>query len=359
MIYPSADQPKLKCRTFISNRWLNTPGLNTSWQPLPELRPPEGSSITIMIIKSQRVYYPTPNDDPIFPAHNKTYLDGFQEPYYLNLLEHATILACVDTTSLCDPRGEICEPFPSERIPGGLPKGRAVLAGLELLLSALWNSNTYYSLLSRTDQALNATASLAVLASLPLPRDQWKVEVRHRFEESLARIQMDARDAARGTMAKYSGFVNISPNNIMCGAYIFRADGWSNVDRTASIIVLVVCLALLLLGIPGDEHDLMVEGLIWGASHNSCVATCAGSIASCVRGVARFVGTVLSLSKTCFWWVFGPQGWDMAGRSWGLAMTTPQAMRRAWIAGTIAREFMQRPWQTWAGPSRTASSRRV
>ena len=72
--------------------------------------------------------------------------------------------------------------------------------------------------------------------SLPLAKEQWKVEARQLFETSLARIQIDARNIAQGTAASYPGLQKLDADPAVCDdTFLFLSQGWQNVNVTGSI----------------------------------------------------------------------------------------------------------------------------
>src|SRR5438034_10026218 len=78
------------------------------WQPIPELAPPENSTLTIIFVSSMHIYHVKRSDDPIFPATHPHYIEGYDNPYFYNSDPKARALACVDTTELCSPDRKTC-----------------------------------------------------------------------------------------------------------------------------------------------------------------------------------------------------------------------------------------------------------
>ena len=68
--------------------------------------------------------------------------------------------------------------------------------------------------------------------SLPLEKDQWKLEMRRLFEMSLLCISMEILELARGVWATLPGSVNLmplAPNNL-CNKIEFKAKRKANKD---------------------------------------------------------------------------------------------------------------------------------
>lgn len=99
--------------------------------------------------------------------------------------------------------------------------------------------------------------------SLPLAKEQWKVEARQLFETSPARIQIQARNVAFGAGARYPGLLKLpSTEPELChGTFMFESQRWQNINVTGSVWVLVCSLIFLLLAVPIPEERLAVQWL--------------------------------------------------------------------------------------------------
>ena len=195
------------------------------WRPLPDLRPPIGSTLTIIFVSSNHIYHTTPSLDPIFPATKPRYFPPEREPYYYNSDPFARALACVDTTELCSPNGQTCWSM--------LPNSASHNAAYWLMKLSLENSNIYDSIKWRLGTALLAQESVSQFISQPLPANQWAVEVSQLFATSLARIQYDAWSIAHGEERERSGYVEVTPDEAkgrLCRLYKFNSIGYTNVS---------------------------------------------------------------------------------------------------------------------------------
>jgi len=144
---------------------------------------------------------------------------------------------------------------------------------------ALLHSNVCNTIILRGGSALDAQsklqANLSLPVSLPLADEQWKVEVRAMFKASLARIQIDLRDYARGAAANKIGYKDHTDSAYqdMCSSYKFRTVGWKNVNAWGFwlLIILVVAVYILSFETPrfGEEEKLIVESLWDGVAVKS------------------------------------------------------------------------------------------
>ena len=152
------------------------------------MTPPKGSSLTLMFIHPQKISYLAQSDDPIFPANTKFYINSSDEPRWRYTGQHASVLACVDTTVWRDPSSfgdwKPYLPEPTFDIRDAHTRG-----GFLLMVFALLWSNIYDTINYRLGNGLAAQTPVRGWESLPLAKEQWKVEARQLFETSLARIQ--------------------------------------------------------------------------------------------------------------------------------------------------------------------------
>jgi hypothetical protein len=234
-----------------------------AWQPLDGLRPPSSASTTIINVISQKIFYEAPSDDPIFPVH--TPATGFPG-YYWNLAGPGTIMACMDHIQWRDPSAPSSDPWlPIDQKPPGFtpPTDPTTRGALEFMLSALNRSHTFGAFSTRTNAALDAQARIAGFASMPLAPNQWKVEVEKLFATSLARIQMEARNIARGVGARYPGSVKANQSADFClPLYMFNAGGgFVNISYVVIVIVFAISMLLVFCALPVDEERLFYEVL--------------------------------------------------------------------------------------------------
>jgi hypothetical protein len=222
----------------------------TGWKPIPELSTADNSSITLLLVSSQKNFHPRPRSDPIFPAEEEVILGD--TPFYVNLDPVSTVLACADKTSVCDASGRTC--WENTNLPRKELQSHVEKIGYYMLDFALLRSRSCQSILRRGGNALDAQAKLDIYFSLALPEEQWKVEARNLFATSLARIQIDLRDYIRGSAAHEPGFVDRmdSAYKDMCTMYKFKSVGWRNVSVWGFWLLISVAIAISIssIGIP-------------------------------------------------------------------------------------------------------------
>lgn len=191
-------------------------------------------------------------DDPIFPARRPLLIGG--DITYVNDDPISTVLACTDKTTMCDASGSTCwdpvyDPPPEHTLPGRLEKD-----GYFMMQVALLRSRLCHSIKFRGGNALDAQTKINVYTSLPLATEQWKVEARNLFAASLARVQIDLRDYARGNAAKEPGFTDYMDPEFkgMCKMYKFRGLGYTNLSVWPFTSLLLGSILIFLMSFKGN-----------------------------------------------------------------------------------------------------------
>jgi len=278
--------------------------MTKAWDPIPELQPPNGTSITIIFVQPKKVYYRSRSNDPIFPANQQVFIPSDERPFWVYTRGHATVMACLDQTSWRDPQEGPTWNSDSTTVPQAV-NDPSTRGGLWLFWFSILNSGTYQAISQRLGSALNASDRLSGFTSLPLATEQWKVEAERLFETSLARTQIDARNIARGVMASYPGYVksnNTAPE--MCkNTYLFISQGWTNVNLAWSLLILIPSCLIILLAIPTDAEDgvVVLERLL-----GKFAMPIAASIVLIILQLGNGIGLVFSVGIGL---VFSVQTW--------------------------------------------------
>ena len=243
-----------------------------TWQPSAEFKPWNHQAITLLLVQSQKNYHTTPQSDPIFPAGHGISSSPGQPPLYFNDDPIATALACVDNTAICEASGKIC--FPDINRPDlDLPASNEII-GYYMQLQALVDSSIFQAIQLLGSRALVAEAKLEREVSLPLEKEQWKVEAGNLFEAALVRIQITLRDYIRGTAAKDPEYVDRTQAHMkdMCHAYKFPGRGWQNVTVSGMVLVVLLVFLIYVLGFEVQvPHSVGAEST--DGSDRQCHAT--------------------------------------------------------------------------------------
>ena len=224
------------------------------WQPIPELRTSTNSTLTIIFVSSMHLYHVKPSFDPIFPANEPRYFEGFREPFYYNADPRARALACVDTSELCSPDGTTCWSMTSP-----LPPNIQSSPAYWLMKWSLENSNTYDSIKWRLGTALLAQESVSQSVSNPLSPFQWQLEANQLFATSLARVQYDAWKIATGEDCERPGYVEVTPDEAkgrLCRLYKFKSSDYTNINLAAFVGLPLLAITSFIL-----SWDASVVGL--------------------------------------------------------------------------------------------------
>lgn len=222
--------------TDISVYWSDPNEIDNTYQPLDEFT--SGSyPITMAFISSHDVFYPSLRNDPVFPAHTKAQLgpDYPGPDLYFNNSTRAGILGCVDQYQVCESTRGRC--WDNSNISSLLDEPSLQSDSEEryakrLMLIALEYSSAVGSIQFTGSEALDAQAKIAHMLSLPLAEQQWQVEAERMFRTSLARMQLNIFDFARGTASKYEGYIDTLAveDRRMCQMVKVPTVGWRNLN---------------------------------------------------------------------------------------------------------------------------------
>lgn len=239
------------------------------YEPLPELKGPPGSIITLLFILPRRIYYEARSDDAIFSATEAVFIDGLNRTYWKGARITARVLACTDHA-----RWRSADDGVWHNLDGAKPPvdDLRVVNGWWMMFFSLLHADTYTSLKTRNGLGLNATSRVRGTISAPLDEEQWKTEVKQIYETSLARMLVEAYNVARGTYGRYEGYEKVThhprtgyPN------YLFVVQGWTNIDADGYFWILGVSLVIIIVAIPATKGRLWPELLCRG--HEGRVAS--------------------------------------------------------------------------------------
>ena len=223
--------------------------------PIPEFTLPHADT-TLLFIGTAGVTFHAPIDDPIFSAHNRT--KDFSMPGYESfpgyLADHpATLLACASDSRLCNPRTNHCTPFFAalEDPRADIADSREQTNVANLLWIALLKASIYVTVIPQGAPVLAINDLIYASSADNVAREQWKLELAHLFELSLASAQLELVQVAKGSWPhERKGFRNVleERDKGVCSMVVWREDGWASVSVFGLGMILVGCLMVILLG---------------------------------------------------------------------------------------------------------------
>jgi hypothetical protein len=213
--------------------------------------------------------------DPIFPAMTEVPLppDYRGSKLYFNNSTRAGVLGCVEQYKICETEAGPCwNNSNTTALLAGMPDENVTDKQLAmiLVLLALDYSSTCGSVQFRGAEALDAQSKVAHMQSLPLATEQWRVEAEKWFQTSLARMQLNVFDIARGTAASFDGYEDtlFEQYRGICDMVKIPTVGWTNVNFFVSIGTIFAVGILWFIGWKWEnEHKqkVLMAAKIWEA----------------------------------------------------------------------------------------------
>ena len=172
----------------------------STWRPIPELAL-EDRDISILLIAPNSVIHLEQNNDPVFRANVTRTIDGIER--YLPD-RYVSPIACADAHKICNPNSGSCTPWQgstqvlqsARKADVGLNKVQMAIA--ERLGIDLTSSTFYHAMWTRTQSFLRAHELVSGLTQLPLPDNQWEIEMASLFAVVLSRLQYQILEYATG-----------------------------------------------------------------------------------------------------------------------------------------------------------------
>ena len=245
--------------------------------------------MTIYEISSHGMGYHEFRDDPVFPA-----MQHYQNWHWLNNSTVPRLLGCVDSAFVYDPDLDQCWNSPEtyadsfRRIPDPIRNEHdGVLTNADLA-RVLLSSAVFGPFQMGTYNTLEAQSHCQDLYCQDLPREQWKVEARQRFEIFLAYMQYAVLNIVRredddSDHGRYKNFgyaiektpaLHHIPPNLrgICHMGKFKSVGWRNVSVWGFLGLLSLAGAISLASITTEDEELwlvvgarsLVRALQWG-----------------------------------------------------------------------------------------------
>ena len=207
--------------------------------------------VTVFFISSNpRIVHMNPRHDPIFPAQKSIKIPSKSATmiFWRNNSTRAGVLGCVDDLLVCDATGRTCwDNSNYTSAPQAITDPDARNA-FHLLKIALDDSSAAKAMLFRAGSALKASRKLNSIYSMRLAEKQWAVESESVFRTSLARMQVNVLDFARGTYARYPGVKNRAGDELRgaCAMVKFPTAGYTNVSTAGFWGLNALCIVLFL-----------------------------------------------------------------------------------------------------------------
>ncbi|KAK7428375.1 hypothetical protein QQZ08_005132 [Neonectria magnoliae] len=173
---------------------------NATWQPTDALAL-DDRDIALILIAPNSVLHIEPNNDPVFAASIERDLDStvaFAPDRYLSPI------ACADRHQVCNPNNNICTPLQGSmdilRSSAGEDLGlnSVQLATAQRLQFVISASTFHHTIFTRTQSFLKAQERVSGLTQLPLPDNQWEMEMNSLFADALSKLQHQMLEYAAG-----------------------------------------------------------------------------------------------------------------------------------------------------------------
>jgi hypothetical protein len=196
--------------------------------------------------------YSEPSSDPIFPGQDRSdeVCSGVDLPCWVNMSPRPTVLGCVELAQVCTPSGSECfDPWSKDQANQTSWSNWATAEEAFLIWCGIMQSSFGNTLSTRGSYLLDATRRVVIdHMSLPLDKEQWKIEVRRLFDMAILRVKAEMLYVVQGTQSSEPGFVKLMTDKVTgaCTKYKFQAKGYKNISVAG---IMVVGLAPLLLGI--------------------------------------------------------------------------------------------------------------
>lgn len=244
----------------------------------PPRQPPDPSWLCIIEVNSGNMTFKHYRSDPVFPAKRFREFSEHSSPFYLpegyfNDNEYASVITCEEGTEICNLRTNKCwlynegwkDPQTAFEIRhlyhSKPPEPTEYKLAFLLLQTALGDSS-----ITTSTGPLEAATHCNFFDCEDLPHDQWILEVRRMFEASLATIQFNVLDIARGTGNQQEDYEYINPQDRgICATVKFKSNGWSKVNFWGLLSLLGLVGGIFLASLRTEESgDLwLTVGMRW------------------------------------------------------------------------------------------------
>ncbi|KAI0201027.1 hypothetical protein F4808DRAFT_426354 [Astrocystis sublimbata] len=236
-----------------------------SWLPIRELNNTRGDG-TIFFLSSNSVYFGKPCDDPVFSAHVATDLGNSESPVYVED-QYAGVLGCLEQFQVCSATSDVCSGVGSLgdvhlEVTQQLPFTTMQAFTADMIAFTLDRVSKIASMTVGDTPNLAASQSLAYNnLQLPVPSNQWQVEVQYWHSTVMSLIQYGILQYMVGPNdPAFQEFVvspTAGPQLALCKRQRLRiGQGFANVSSlglffTISLGTVIIVVALFLDNIMG------------------------------------------------------------------------------------------------------------
>ncbi|KAK1990167.1 hypothetical protein LX36DRAFT_664486 [Colletotrichum falcatum] len=182
----------------------------TIWRPAEALLP-DHRDVTLMLIAPNSVVHLARNDDPVFGASIPIELGDGDVAYRPN--RYVSPVACADRHRVCNPNNGVCTPPQGGAETVRNARGRDIglnpvqLATVDRMGLHFAASTFHHLIWTRTQSFLKAQELVADLMQLPLPPNQWEIEMASLFADNLAKMQHHVLEYVTGPSLAVGGTV--------------------------------------------------------------------------------------------------------------------------------------------------------
>ncbi|ETN37646.1 uncharacterized protein HMPREF1541_07269 [Cyphellophora europaea CBS 101466] len=228
---------------------------NSTFVPIPELQRHD-ADLTLLFLSSNKIYFKSVSDDPFFAAHQPFVMPGL---YGNETMYHAdnaaNVLGCTEQYQFCTLRS--CTSLAGIlSAPGSIAElnlSAIQLAIFHILYQSIYNQVSSVAAIAnaQTPNLLAQQRMFSGQMQLPLPSDQWKLEVLDWHATVMAMLQYSIANFATGpTHSDWEQYIEPPTGALkdLCGNVRVRANGsHANVSVFGLSFVIAFCgLAVLL-----------------------------------------------------------------------------------------------------------------
>jgi hypothetical protein len=185
-------------------------------------------------------------------------------PLYWNALPYSTVLACVESFEIRNPRsGATWFPRYQDTSQLLLPEWHhpSTFQSIQILnMSYVAFSKQYSNALTLESRHFQVHRKVQSFFSAPLSRDQWKVEVRKMFTTRLALLQQNVLGIAQGV-----GYDLPTARNVLldygrdgCAKIMFQSREWKNISLLGLIGLLILAAVVCVLTTKVGQTTVLV-----------------------------------------------------------------------------------------------------